>query len=372
MIKKLSILVPSYKRPDSLVNCIDSIVEQVEGYELQDRVSIFCVDDHSDANISAIFESYSKLSYFVSEVRPKNYGMSLNIFHMFKRAIEFSQYQLIITDDDLLAPSSLLSIINLLDTSTYSAIWTPKPSYLENGSLLCVACKPYSENKVIAPSSSNSAKYMGNGFILSGLIFKGDDIDFKIWEDNIENSFFPVLILGSLLCKQEVFYWNREIVKHTVLNICHWDRWGDNEVTIRLRLYFDYVATFSIVCKSAISKYSQVTFLMNAIIPLYKEVGDLLREVDGWPSIVKISQLVKLQKLSCRYLDIDYRIRAIVFLEYLFILGISMIKLAVKLFSLPFVILFNHISFKARLSQINALLAMWRVALIFSPYEPRK
>ena len=369
MIKKLSILVPSYKRPSSLVNCIDSIVEQVEGYELQDRVS---VDDHSEDNISTIFESYSKLRYFKSEVRLKNYGMSLNIFHMFKRAIEFSQYQLIITDDDLLAPSSLLSIIKLLDASTYSAIWTPKPSYLEDGSLLCVACKPYSENKVIAPSSSNSAKYMGNGFILSGLIFKGEDIDFKIWEDNIENSFFPVLILGSLLYKQEVFYWNREIVKHTVLNVCYWDCWGDNEVTIRLRLYFDYVATFSIVSKCAVSKYSQVKFLINAIIPIYKEVGDLLREVGGWPSIIKSSEIVKQQKLSSRYSDIDYRIRAIVFFEYLFILGISIIELAVIFFSLPFAILFNRISYKLRLSQINTLLAIWRVGLIFSPHEPRK
>jgi hypothetical protein len=80
----LEFLIPSYKRPDSLVQAIFSITSQVQELELTDRVTISIVDDASP-NISdtEIIELIKPFTGFVRFRKNSiNKGMSLNIRDM--------------------------------------------------------------------------------------------------------------------------------------------------------------------------------------------------------------------------------------------------------------------------------------------------
>ncbi len=110
-------------------------------------------------------------------------------------------------------------------SNSVPAIWTPRYSYLENDELLYVACNPFKDSTLVKPSIVNAAKYMNNGFVLSGLIVRAEYIDFEFWDEYKENAYFPMIFFGDLIFRFGAYYWNKNIVHHTVMNKCHWERW---------------------------------------------------------------------------------------------------------------------------------------------------
>ena len=269
MNKVLTICIPTYKRPITLKHCIDSIVSQVEKYGLASSIDICVVNDASPDNTSEVIAEYEYLDYFSAVNREYNLGMNINIKLMLSEVSKKSEYQLIVTDDDYLQPDVLDEIVTFLSkrrekNSKEAAIWTPRYSYTETGGLHCVVCDTFNESRNIEPSIANSSKYMLNGFVLSGLIIRASHIDYKFWETYDTNAFFPMIFVGDLIMKDGAYFWRKNIVHHTVLNKCHWERWGNNDLLIELKLLSDSLNSYTILATKINNFFFKINFYQKA------------------------------------------------------------------------------------------------------------
>jgi hypothetical protein len=207
--------------------------------------------------------------------------MSLNIRAMLKEASSESNYQLIVTDDDYLESGVLSDIVSFLhqqmtQTNPAPVIWTPRFSYTEDDKLYCVVCDKLRSSSPIHSSAINTGRYMENGFVLSGLILDSKLIDFEFWSEYAENAFFPVIFVGDLLRTHGAYYWNYSIVHHTVLNECHWERWGKSDIAVELRLLSDFVNAYDIMAIRIGDIFPRLLFYGASIPSMYRRVLDML------------------------------------------------------------------------------------------------
>lgn len=252
MTKILTICIPTYKRPDTLGRCIDSIAAQIEKFALSDCVDIYVTNDASPDDTASVLQAYASLSYFNGVTRAQNLGMNVNIKCMLTEVAKRSDYQLIITDDDYLQPDILPEIVGFLrrqqsDSHRAPVIWTPRYCYTEDDKFQFIVCNPFKDDFLVEPSSAHAGKYMKNGFVLSGLIIRAECIDFEFWEQYRENAYFPMIFFGDLLLRSGAYYWNNNIVHHMVLNKCHWESWGRNDVVILLRKFSDSTNAYALM-----------------------------------------------------------------------------------------------------------------------------
>lgn len=281
MRKLLTVCIPTYKRKSSLRRCIESVITQIEKHSLTREVSIYVANDASPDDTAAVLECYQSLSYFSAVTRQRNLGMSANIKHMLEDAAKKSDYQLIITDDDYLQADVLNEIVFFLQRQNkinghLPAIWTPRYSYLDDGSLHCVVCDLFEQDTFVPPSALNAGRYMANGFVLSGLLLRGDRIDYDFWKIYEDNAYFPVIFFGDLLFREGAFFWKKNVVHHTVLNECHWERWGKNDIVIEMRLFSDYVHAYRIMAARIGTSPKIVQFYCSSFASIYRAVTGLL------------------------------------------------------------------------------------------------
>lgn len=281
MKKLLTICIPTYKRPITLRRCIESVASQIEKYALSTCVDIYVTNDASPDDTVSVLNEFVSLDYFKGITRDKNLGMNVNIKNMLIEVAQKCDYQLIITDDDFLQPDILGELVAFLrehqnDSNRVSAIWTPRYSYTEDEKLLYVACKPFEDSSAVVPETANAAKYMNNGFVLSGLILRAESIDYEFWEQYKENAYFPMIFFGDLILRSGAYYWNRNLVHHTVMNECHWERWGKNDVVIALRLFTDYVNAYAIMAGRQNSCSKAARFYLSAFADVCKRVKNFL------------------------------------------------------------------------------------------------
>jgi glycosyltransferase involved in cell wall biosynthesis len=261
--KTLEFLIPSYKRPQSFVRAVLSVASQVEELNLGDRVKVTVVDDCSpNIDLTETIEAVAPFARFVSvRQNETNKGMSLNIRDMVAESV--ADFCTVLTDDDLLQPDSLKQIIETIDNldkeqSKIGSFFVPRYSYLEDGTLHCIVCNPFSEDTNIPLGTLSSLRYLENGFILTGLFFNPKFINFKIWDEHIENSFFPVIYFADLLLNHESLFINKNWFVHVVNNECHWDSWGKTEQQRTLRLYNDYLKAVALSSEQALSRESGI------------------------------------------------------------------------------------------------------------------
>lgn len=281
MTKLLTICIPTYKRPATLRRCIDSIVTQIEKYALSDCVDIYVANDASPDDTASVLHAYASLGYFNGVTRGQNLGMNVNIKCMLTEVAKKSAYQLIITDDDYLQPDILGEIVEFLrrqqdDDRRAPAIWTPRYSYTEDGKLHGVVCNPFKDSYLVKPSATNAGKYMGNGFVLSGLILRAECIDYAFWERYRENAYFPMIFFGELLFRGGAYYWNNNLVHHTVLNECHWERWGKNDAVIALRLFTDSVNAYGIMAGRINESSDAIKFYCGSFPSINRSVSSFM------------------------------------------------------------------------------------------------
>lgn len=253
----LEFLIPTYKRFDGAMEAATSVASQIKSNSLEDTVSIRIVDDAS-SNFSEL-KMYESLSEWIDcisiEVNPLNKGMSLNIYDMVSTSN--CQFCTVLTDDDWLFPGALTEIISYLrqiaGSSHVGGIFTPRFSYLEDGSLHCVACRPFFGDKLIVPGPVNSLRYCHNGFILTGFIFRSHLMAKDDWKANIENGYFPIINFSKILSSYAIQFVDRNWFHHTVLNVCHWETWGEGDIAQSRRLYIDYMNAIAFIAQRSYS-----------------------------------------------------------------------------------------------------------------------
>lgn len=284
-MKTLEFLIPSYKRPETLPLTVDSVVRQIVENHLETRVSIMVVDDCSpnvDAAVLADkFSSYKDIiTYSKNQI---NKGMSLNIRDMV--ASSQADYCCILTDDDRLQPGALTKIITVIDglndlcgTASIGAFYVPRYSYLEDGSLHCIVCEPFKTNRIIEPGPLSMIKYLHDGFILTGLFFQPRLINFHLWDQHVENVFFPLIYFSDLLGKHRCLFVHDNWFIHTVLNECHWESWGTTEKARYTRLYKDYMEVVSIAAEEA---FSRTSHLIDILLIFIEEVKRYAHQISS-------------------------------------------------------------------------------------------
>jgi len=279
MKRILAVCIPTYKRSLTLRRCIESVRDQIEQYSLSDHVDIYVANDASPDDTVGVLHAYESLGYFHGVTREQNLGMNVNIKCMLAEAAEKSDCQLIITDDDFLQPDILYEVVELLRRKrddNVSAIWTPRHSYTENGELHCISCSPFRQDTCLRPSAVHAGRHMVNGFVLSGLIVCAGRIDFEFWERYRENAYFPMIFFGDLLHRGGVCYWHRNIVHHTVLNKCHWESWGRNDLLIEIRKFADYLNAYGIMATGVPAGLRRILFYGAAFPSIARAVGGFM------------------------------------------------------------------------------------------------
>lgn len=305
--KTLEFLIPSYKRPQSFVRAVLSVAVQVEELNISDRVKITVVDDCSpNIDLAETIEAVSPFSQFVSvRQNDKNKGMSLNIRDMVAGSV--ADFCTVLTDDDLLQKDSLKEIIETIDTldedrGTIGSFFVPRYSYLEDGTLHCIVCNPFTEDTTIVPGSLNSLRYLDNGFILTGLFFNPKLINFQLWDDRIENSFFPVIYFADLLLNHECLFVNQNWFIHTVNNECHWDSWGKTEQQRLSRLYHDYMKAVALSAEKSLDRESGIVptleLLKQEFLCYKQQMNSLLPRLQNGGRNIEKSMLSRVPYLS--------------------------------------------------------------------------
>lgn len=254
--KLLDVLIPTYKRPETVATAIESVLDQILANNLQEYVNIIVCDDCSPGfafqSVTHIFHQYP--SFFFCSKNEVNLGMSRNIHKMVSESS--STACMILTDDDSLTSGSLLEIISSIRQylnpdipleNPIGAIFTPRFSYYTWGELKCVVCKPFASDKLIHSSPINLIKYSGNAFILTGLIFRPSLVDFDIWNSHIDNAFFPILYFASIINKTSVAFLCRNWFHHTCCNETFWDAWGTTPQEQALRLHHDRIKALIVI-----------------------------------------------------------------------------------------------------------------------------
>jgi abequosyltransferase len=116
----LTIAIPTYNRAGYLVECLNHICSQLEGYE--DRVELVVSDNCSTDSTGEVVQRYIEKGYPVIYRRnPENIGSDNNFIKCFKEAL--GKYVLIMGDDDILLEGALSRILNILDKDDYGVVY---------------------------------------------------------------------------------------------------------------------------------------------------------------------------------------------------------------------------------------------------------
>jgi len=334
MKKLLAICIPTYKRPDTLRRCIHSVVTQIQHFGMEEHVQIYIANDASPDNTAQVLSEFETLNCFKCVNREKNLGMSANIKCMLEEAMQKSIYQLIITDDDYLQPDCLASTVAFLQVQLVTCpevpfIWTPRYSYTEDGKLLNVMCRPFKKDSLIPPSSRNAGRYMFNGFILSGVIIKSGEIDFALWNEYLDNAYFPVIYSGDLMLRKPSLFWDKNIIHHSVLNECHWESWGRSDAEINLRLFVDFMNAYAVIERKIKPALQSVLFYVLAFPGISQFIQGILISNSGFSRLseTESTELLQIDRVSIA--QIRSPARVIIFFALTKILPVCLVKMAI-------------------------------------------
>ena len=107
---KLSVCIPTYNRPEHLLNCLNSLcLQNYKNFEV-------CISDNSSkANIKKLIAPYKKKLNIKFNRNKKNLGFALNLLKVSKMAS--GEFIWFLGDDDLLVRNSIKTLINKMNNN---------------------------------------------------------------------------------------------------------------------------------------------------------------------------------------------------------------------------------------------------------------
>ena len=293
----IEFLIPAYKRFDGVIAASLSVAKQVTEYSYENVVQITVVDDASPGfDRDRLIDLLGNMANIVSiESNPSNKGMSLNIFDMVSNSK--AEFCTILTDDDWLSDEKLSEIVeylsSIVDNKEIGGLFTPRYSYLENGDLHCVVCRPYLQDRLIEKGTLQAMAHCHNGFILTGFIFRPKYFARQEWLENIQNGYFPIINFGMILSQYSLLYVDRNWFHHTVLNVCHWETWGKDQLSQYKRLYQDYMDAVAFLAYSF--NFLNTSSMSKVLVSWYESVN-YLRQIRSNSMISFISRTTSVSR----------------------------------------------------------------------------
>lgn len=119
----ISICIPTYNRPKSLINCLNSLAVQTnKNFEV-------CISDNcSDANIKKLIQPFKKKLIIRFNRNNKNLGFALNLLKVSK--MSKSEFIWFLGDDDLLVNNAIAKLTNLIKKNKDSDFFWINSYYL--------------------------------------------------------------------------------------------------------------------------------------------------------------------------------------------------------------------------------------------------
>lgn len=115
MNQKLGICIPTFKRPEQLELCVNSIIKSASEY----KVPIFISDDSSDTTNSLVLARLkNQYPFIISTKNQQNIGIDANILQCVN--ICTSKFAWLIGEDDRLLPSAVKKVLMLLESANFS------------------------------------------------------------------------------------------------------------------------------------------------------------------------------------------------------------------------------------------------------------
>lgn len=233
----ITIAIPAYKRPRELDECIGSIISQKE-FRTNNNFKILVIDDSPQHEGKTIIERYvckypEKIKYIPNK---KNLGFELNILKLIKDVK--TEYIFFITDDDKLKENSLANILNIISKYSPGLIVSSYWNKYLNG--LSEVSSLFRKNFIVDKGDlETKTKIFSDSHILSGKIFKIDQIDIEGYIRHA-GSFYPQMYLvGKCLLKSTTYYSSEPYIVHRVGNKVFWNYLDDYMVVGKMRIIDD-------------------------------------------------------------------------------------------------------------------------------------
>ncbi len=111
--KTLGVCIPTYKRPDQLLRCVQSVIAAAEPY----RVPIFITDDSVDTtNDAVIAQLTAQYPHIVYSRNEKNLGIDRNILH--SANVCDCEFAWLLGEDDRMTPEGIATVLRTLESSS--------------------------------------------------------------------------------------------------------------------------------------------------------------------------------------------------------------------------------------------------------------
>lgn len=198
-MNKVAICITSYNRPKELRRCLES----VDSKEIN-RVEIIVSEDCSPKRkeIRKQLDEFSSISKykFKANFNEQNLGYDRNLAKLISLAS--AEYILFCSDDDVFNPGMIDEIIKTLDEKKdipfmYTA-YTGHDSKATNRS--------YKTDFLISKGKKAVVKYIYDGILFSGLIFKRDLVKNLNAEPFVNQNYFQIYMVMKLLYHHGGFY----------------------------------------------------------------------------------------------------------------------------------------------------------------------
>ncbi|MCX6715602.1 MAG: glycosyltransferase family 2 protein [Candidatus Taylorbacteria bacterium] len=233
----LSICIPTYKRPQGLKACVESIISQ-ETFDRGD-IEILIYDDASPDNTEQVMKSHVEsvptLRYIRNEI---NTGSDENIINLLK---DFrGRYFFGITDDDALLPGAIKAMRRLIEEHPEVTVFESSyDEYYEKTGKI-IPHDIFDEACIISKDDTDKIVRVFNEFhIYSRMFMRRDAIDLPGYERHTGTRYPHLHTIGAAMLLGTSYYTRDRLVKHTLGNETFWSYHDDYMLSGMLRIIRD-------------------------------------------------------------------------------------------------------------------------------------
>jgi glycosyltransferase involved in cell wall biosynthesis len=281
----LSIVIPTFSRYQELGRCLDSLVRELDTLEKKElsNIEVLIGDNCSPQSPLDLIIKKNINVNLIFIGRKSNIGLVCNVLDITQKAS--GEYVLWLTDDDLLVPGALRYILDKLNSidKDIGFMWCALPTFdARTGEIFTVASESFSDTTFLEASRVNASLFAQVGWALTRQIYKKNAIDFE-GVRKIDNAYFPIYLASQAMMNFSSAYFDFPYVLHSYHNQEHWEEWGIDELTRKLRIFCDALTIMDISIKPQVFEIDIVKNLWNY---RQKEISDNFRS-DMFKTILK-------------------------------------------------------------------------------------
>jgi len=242
----VTILVPTYRRPGPLSDCLQSI--ELAGLAADD-VEILVCDNASPDGTPQVVAGHQTRHQLRYVRRAENLGARRNI--RLGAGEAWGEWVLFLTDDDRLDSQGARALLPILRfrrdlgyvVSSFRSV-DPEGRVLRGWS-------PARVDQELPPGPRTSARWAASGWVFSRLAFRRDVLDFIFWDRHLANAYPSVLLAARSLLHAPGLYLARSLVDHAVGNLVHWEEFGEGQYAIWRKTHLDYAEVLEVAYADA-------------------------------------------------------------------------------------------------------------------------